>query len=217
MQRSKSGEIEISSKQEEDSCYPARRRCRRGCTLGGSVTDDVSRDPPADLSVDGQRCQTLDPMVTKTIETRTCTIIDREEEFAERLSPHTHSTRAYIHCVSRRTETNYVIALINETCWIPWMTSQAIARVRSLPKRRDNRQPGLCATRRRGMQLALAWVPFIRGQHDAGLQWWMIARRPKAFSEGHHYSWELYVSQTYVREKDLLKKNIYNFHVCVSY
>jgi len=44
------------------------------------------------------------------------------------------------------------------------MASQAIARVRALPERRDNRRLGLRATRRRGMQPALAWVPFIRGQ-----------------------------------------------------
>lgn len=59
------------------------KRCRRGCTPGGFVTDDVSRDPPADLPADRQRFQMLDPMVTKTIETRTRTIIDREEEFAD--------------------------------------------------------------------------------------------------------------------------------------
>ncbi|CAL1676238.1 unnamed protein product [Lasius platythorax] len=50
------------------------------------------------LPVDSQRCQTLETMITKTIEMRTRTIIDREEEFAESF----HRTRSRSHSVYTR-------------------------------------------------------------------------------------------------------------------
>lgn len=156
-------------------------------------------------------------MVTKT---RTRIIIDREEEFAERaFTAHAVArTRYRSHALVISTayhdvpETNYVIAIINETRGVPWMASQANARVRSLLQRRDS-----------STSVARDASPWYAACSRVGSLYKRPARRrftvmdnSKA-SEGIFQWAPLWLGIIYVskRKKEICRKNMYIFHVYI--
>lgn len=203
-------QLEISSEQEEDSCYPARSDvdCRRESTPGGFVTGNVSRDPPAFfLSIaNGVRCSR--PWFT------------RARSKCEQHAPSSIARRNS----SREAFTSIKHALVISTAYRdvperPTTSSQSstkIAGSHEWLRRRlracDRRVAWLtvvdfvCARRAAVVcSLALAWVPFIRGRRR-----FTVMDNSKAFQGifqcGHRFAWELHVGK---RKKDLSKKDAY--------